>query len=234
MSAHSIVAVVPMKPLNRSKTRLAGVLSQQERAELSLAMFGRVVSAAREALGAVWVVGGDDAVRETSEYLGAVWQEDPGKDLNDSLSIAFGEACKKGLSPIYLPADLPFVTAADIEKVVQASGGGETLTLSPAQQDGGTNAMLIPKCLYFPTLLGKDSFNLHKRQAASQGIPYAVCLSEGLGLDLDTPDDLALCDKIQPGFAARMIPDVPIPDVPIPDVPIPDVPEATSRGDKKD
>ena len=219
MNAHSIVAVVPMKPLNRSKTRLAEVLSQQERAEISLAMFSRVVGAAREALGAVWVVGGDDSVRLAAEGLGADWREDPGSDLNDSLSIAFDEACKKGLSPIYLPADLPFVTAADIHRIVQASGNGKTLTLSPAQQDGGTNAMLIPQCLSFPPLLGKDSFSLHKRQATSRGIPYAVCLSEGLGLDLDTPDDLALCDEIQPGFLATMMPAAGVP---------------TSRGDKKD
>ena len=219
MNAHSIVAVVPMKPLNRSKTRLASVLSEQQRADLSLSMFSRVIAAANAALGIVWVVGGDDAVRHTAERLGALWREDPGRDLNDSLSIAFDEACKKGLSPIYLPADLPFVTAADIHRIVQASGNGKTLTLSPAQQDGGTNAMLIPQCLSFPPLLGKDSFSLHKRQATSRGIPYAVCLSEGLGLDLDTPDDLALCDEIQPGFLATMMPAAGVP---------------TSRGDKKD
>ena len=219
MNAHSIVAVVPMKPLNRSKTRLAEVLSQQERADLSLSMFSRVIAAANAALAMVWVVGGDDTVRHAAERLGADWHEDPGSDLNDSLSIAFDEACKKGLSPIYLPADLPFVTAADIHRIVQASGNGKTLTLSPAQQDGGTNAMLIPQCLSFPPLLGKDSFSLHKRQATSRGIPYAVCLSEGLGLDLDTPDDLALCDEIQPGFLATMMPAAGVP---------------TSRGDKKD
>ena len=206
MNAHGIVAVVPMKPLNRSKTRLASVLSEQQRADLSLSMFSGVISAANAALGMVWVVGGDDAVRHTAERLGASWREDPGKDLNDSLRFALGKACKAEMAAIYLPADLPFVTAADIEKVVQASGGGETLTLSPAQQDGGTNAMLIPRCLPFPPVLGKDSFSRHKRQATSQGIPYAVCLSDGLGLDLDTPDDLALCDKIQPGFASRMMP----------------------------
>ena len=219
MNAHSIVAVVPMKPLNRSKTRLASVLSEQQRADLSLSMFSRVVGAGSRRSEQVWVVGGDDTVRLAAEGLGADWREDPGSDLNDSLSIAFDEACKKGLSPIYLPADLPFVAAADIEKVVQASGNGKTLTLSPAQQDGGTNAMLIPQCLSFPPLLGKDSFSLHKRQATSRGIPYAVCLSEGLGLDLDTPDDLALCDEIQPGFLATMMPAAGVP---------------TSRGDKKD
>ena len=206
MTTHGIVAVVPMKPLCQSKTRLAGALSEQERAKLSLTMFSRVVAAAHKALGAVWVVGGDEAVRRTAESLGAAWHEDPGEDLNDSIRFALDRACKNEMSAIYLPADLPFVTASDIVKVVQASDGGEKLTLSPAQQDGGTNAMLIPKCLSFPPLLGKDSFRRHKRQAASLGIPYTVCLSEGLGLDLDTPDDLALCDKLQPGFASRMIP----------------------------
>lgn len=205
MSAGGIVAVVPMKPLSRSKTRLSNVLSQRERAELSLAMFGRVVSAAKEAIGTVWVVGGDESVRRTAECIGAEWLEDPWKDLNDSLSFALDMACKNDLSAIYLPADLPFVSAADVEKVVQASGNGETLTLSPAQQDGGTNAMLVPKCVTFPPILGNDSFRRHKRQAARLGIPYTVCLSEGLGLDLDTPDDLALCEKRQPGFSATMV-----------------------------
>ena len=205
MSAQRIVAVVPMKPLSRSKTRLAGVLSQRERAELSLGMFSRVVVAARAALGVVWVVGGDDAVHKTTKQLGVSWHEDPGKDLNDSLAFALEKACKNQMAAIYLPADLPFVTANDIESMVRASGAGETLTLSPAQQDGGTNAMLVPKCLSFPPLLGKDSFKRHKRQAASLGIPYTVCLSEGLALDLDTPDDLALCDKLRPGFASTLI-----------------------------
>ena len=205
MMVSGVVAVVPMKSLVQSKTRLSGTLSQQERAELSLAMFGRVVGAAKEALGAVWVVGGDGAVRRTSESLGAIWHEDPGKDLNDSLSFALDKACENELSAIYLPADLPFVSAADVKKVVRASGNGETLTLSPAQQDGGTNAMLVPKCLAFPPALGEDSFRRHKEQAALLGIPYTVCLSEGLGLDLDTPDDLARCDELQPGFSAMMM-----------------------------
>lgn len=204
MSGEDIVAVVPMKPLSQSKTRLAGMLTQRERADLSLAMFGKVISAARQALGVVWVVGGDEAVRMTAESLGALWLEDPGNDLNDSLAFALDRACSNEMSSIYLPADLPFVTAADIEKVVRASSAGETLTLSPAQQDGGTNAMLIPKCVSFPPLLGKNSFRLHKRQASALGIPYTVCLTEGLGLDLDTPDDLAQCDRLRPGFISTL------------------------------
>ncbi len=202
----SIVAVVPMKPLLLSKTRLAGTLSDNERADLSLAMFSRVVAAARDALGAVWVVGGDDAVQRTAERFGAVWHEDHGKDLNDSLCIAFDSACKNQMTPVYLPADLPFISAADVTALIRASSAGSTLTLSPAQQDGGTNAMLVPRCSAFPPMLGENSFKRHKQQAELLGIPYSVCLSEGLMLDLDTPDDLALCDRLQPGFVSMVIP----------------------------
>ena len=205
MTAKGIVAIVPMKPLSQSKTRLADALSQNERANLSIAMFVRVVSAARDALGEVWVVGGDDAVRQAAENLNAIWHEDPGKDLNASLTFALDIACKNDLSAIYLPADLPFVVAADVEEVAQSSSNGETLTISPAQQDGGTNALLIPSCLPFPPALGQDSFSRHKQQAAQLGIPYTICLSDGLRLDLDTPDDLALCEKRQPGFSAIMM-----------------------------
>ena len=205
MSGESIVAVVPMKPLSQSKTRLAGVLSQQERAALSLAMFRKVISAARHALGAVWVIGGDEAVRITAERLGGLWLEDPGSDLNDSLAFALDRACGDAMSAIYLPADLPFVTSADVAKLAQVSGGGGTLTLSPAQQDGGTNAMLIPNCLSFTPLLGKNSFQRHEQQASSLSIPYNVCLSEGLKLDLDTPDDLALCEELDPGFLSTVM-----------------------------
>ncbi len=208
-----------MKPLSQSKTRLSGVLPQQERADLSLAMFSRVVAAAHEAIGVVWVIGGDASVRETSIRIGADWYEDPGSDLNESLSFALDRACMDSASAIYLPADLPFVTDADIRKIARASNGGETLTLSPAQQDGGTNAMLIPGCLHFPPLLGKDSFARHERQAASLDIPYTVCLSDGLALDLDTPEDLALCDRLQPGFLSRMIAPTPV---------------ETARGEKED
>ena len=197
-----VVAVVPMKPLHQSKTRLAGVLSASERAALSLNMFGRVVAAAYAALGAVWVVGGDAVVRDTAERLGAVWHPDPGTGLNGSLRFALGRACEDGLALLYLPADLPFAAAADIEEVVRVSGGGGTLTLAPAQQDGGTNAMLVPPCAEFAPLLGDRSFERHKRQAVRLGVPYAVCVNDGLGLDLDTPEDLALCDRVRPGFLA--------------------------------
>ena len=117
----------------------------------------------------------------------------------------------------YCPPSLPFVQPPTRE-TVQASGA-QNPQLSPAQQDGGTNAMLIPKCLSFPPQLGKDSFRRHEKQAASLGIPYTVFLSEGLALDLDTPDDLALCDRLQPGFLSTMMPA----DV-----------SSTPKGDKKD
>ena len=184
MNAHSIVAVVPMKPLNRSKTRLASVLSEQQRADLSLSMFSRVISAANAALGMVWVVGGDDTVRHTAERLGALWREDPGRDLNDSLSIAFDEACKKGLAPIYLPADLPFVTAADIEKIVQVSSGGETLTLSPRATGRRNQRNARPQVPALSALARQGQLQPSQATSDIAGHPLCCMLERRIGAGL--------------------------------------------------
>ena len=56
-------------------------------------MFDGVVRAAvGSSAAAVWVVGGDEAVKQTSLQAGVQWWEDDGKDLNDSLKVAFRES----------------------------------------------------------------------------------------------------------------------------------------------
>jgi 2-phospho-L-lactate guanylyltransferase len=206
MKANGIVAVVPMKPLRMTKSRLASRLSPPQRVALSLSMFHIVVQAALESsVVEVWVIGGDKAVNQLAIELGSRWFEDEGPDLNGSLSHAFRRAFNAGLAPLYLPADLPFLAAEDIDSLVQASENGKKLVLSPAHRDGGTNAMLVPPGSAFHPALGIGSFQRHKEQAASLGIPFAVCDSSCLGLDLDTPADLDTCEKLEPGFLERLM-----------------------------
>lgn len=205
MSAGGIVAIVPMKPLLRAKTRLADALTPSERAAVSLGMLCRVVAAAQaSSLGGVWVIGGDAVVKQAVERAGATWRKDCGADLNASIALAMRQAFKCGKSALYLPADLPFVTACDVNALLSASQDGATLALAPAKRDGGTNAMLIPFGSPFRPALGKRSFCRHKAQAQRLGIAFAVCESEGFGIDLDTPADLAVCAATEPGFVNKL------------------------------
>ena len=205
MSAGGIVAIVPMKPLQRAKTRLADALTPSERAAVSLGMLRRVVDAAQaSSFSGVWVIGGDAVVKRAAERAGAKWRKDCGGNLNDSLALAMRQAFKCGKAALYLPADLPFVTACDVNALLDASRGGSALAFAPAKRDGGTNAMLIPRGSPFRPALGKRSFCRHKAQAQRLGIAFAVCESDGFGIDLDTPADLAVCAAAEPGFVDNL------------------------------
>ena len=79
----SVTAIVPMKPLDESKTRLSDHLGSEERAELSAMMLSKVLSALRDSkISKTVVVGGDARVREIVECHNAAWSRDEFNDLN--------------------------------------------------------------------------------------------------------------------------------------------------------
>ena len=169
-------------------------------------MFKRVVEASIESsIDQVWVIGGDENVKEICARLGAQWCVDKGTDLNDTLVRAFDVAFESDLTPLYLPADLPFLTPDDVCGVVGASGGGRKLTLSPARRDGGTNAIIVPTGSQFRPELGVDSFRRHRHQAMALGLRISVFDSLGLGLDLDTTDDINTFQEIEVGLLERLM-----------------------------
>jgi 2-phospho-L-lactate guanylyltransferase len=200
-----IVVIVPMKTPLLAKSRLAAVLTPSERASMSLAILERVGQAAIESSAqGVWIVGGDEDVRLKASALGAEWRDDDGHDLNSSLWRAFQEAFRLGLAPMYLPADLPFLTSNDIAAMIDTSDQGQKLALSPAHRDGGTNSIIVPAGSPFRPELGVASFQRHLAQAEALGLAVAVCDRPGLGLDLDTPDDLRAYEAMEPGLMRRL------------------------------
>lgn len=200
-----IIIVVPMKALHLAKSRLSTRLESAERAALSLAMLKRVVNAAtRSSAREVWVVGGDTTVRQTTSSLGATWYPEDGISLNESLEQAFRVVSATGLAAMYLPADLPFVETGDIDEFIEFSGGGQRLTLASARRDGGTNAILVPSDSPFRPSLGSGSFKRHQEHANALGLSVTICNNAGLGYDLDTPEDLAAYEEMQPGFLAKL------------------------------
>ena len=66
-----IVAIIPMKPLERSKTRLSPDLTMNQRADLVVGMLRRVLMALQGAsIDMFWVVGGDQRVRNIARNYG--------------------------------------------------------------------------------------------------------------------------------------------------------------------
>ena len=201
----NVIAIVPMKPLVQGKSRLSQTLRAEQRADLVLGMLRRVLLAIKAAsVDTVWVVGGDERVRNMARGLGADCLDELGEDLNDTLKKAFELAFGQGNSALFVAGDLPFLKSADIHSMMQASRRQGNVTLAPARRDGGTNAMLIPQGVPMRPELGQGSFMKHLTQAARLETSVAINSSQGLGFDLDVVDDLETFQHMEPGLLERL------------------------------
>lgn len=206
VSEYDIIAIIPMKPLAEGKTRLARTLTPEQRANISIGMLRRVLGALRGAsFEFIWVVGGDDRVKNMARNQGGMWFPEMGRNLNDTLEKAIEQAFQREKSALYIAGDLPFVKPSDIHSFIQASRGLGNVTLAPARRDGGTNAMLIPRGARFKPELGRRSFSKHLSQAAKLETSVAIAYSPGLGLDLDVVDDLESYQHMEPGLIERLM-----------------------------
>ncbi len=201
-----IVAIIPMKPLARSKTRLSPDRTMDQRADLVVGMLRRVLMALQGAsIDMFWVVGGDQRVRNMARNSGGIWLEELGRNLNDTLGKAFDLVMERGGSAMYVAGDLPFLKASDLHSLLRASQRRNNITLAPARRDGGTNAILVPHGIPFRPQLGNNSFRRHMSQAAQMEVSVAICYSPGLGFDLDITDDLETFQHMEPGLLDRLI-----------------------------
>ena len=201
-----LIAVIPMKPMAESKTRLAPLMTPAQRSDLVIGMLRRVLSAIKESsIEDFWVVGGDEKVRNVVRDFDGVWIEELGEDLNDTLAKAFDRVFEGNSSALYLAGDLPFLKPSDLHSLLQASRRNTNVTLAPARRDGGTNAILVPPGLPFRPELGPRSFSRHVSQAAELGVSIAICYSPGLGFDLDISDDLETFQHMEPDLINRLV-----------------------------
>jgi 2-phospho-L-lactate guanylyltransferase len=187
-----VFAVVPVKDLAGTKSRLAPVLNPGARAGLTLYMMGRVVLALREAgVGDVCVVSPDPVVLNEALGRDAVPLLQRSQGLNPALEEGRARALAAGASTLLvLPADLPLLEAGDVRAVLEA-GERPGVVLSPDGARSGTNALLSRPPDALPFLFGPDSFEAHLRAARGRGLDARICERPHLAFDLDTAGDLA-------------------------------------------
>ena len=186
-----LAAIIPIKTLRFSKTRLAVSLGLKERISLSLNLLKNVLeSAVQSSLDRVIVLGSDDEVKKLTLGSGAEWMVDNGRGLNCELNLAINKLSRSNIASIYIASDLPLLTTSDIEILITKSEHGKMITLCPAMQDDGTNGLLIPPDTPFEPLLGYHSFPRHVDAVKFNNLAYATCNTIGWGMDIDSPADL--------------------------------------------
>ena len=188
-----VFAVVPVKDLRGTKSRLTPVLDPSARAGLTLYMMGRVVSRLRDAgVENVAVVSPDGTVLEEAGQRGATPLGQESRGLNPALDEGRRWAMGEGASSLLvLPADLPLLEADDVRSVLREADGGASVVISPDGARSGTNALLLRPPDALPFLFGRDSFEAHLAAARDRGLEVSVCERPHLAFDLDTAGDLA-------------------------------------------
>ena len=188
----SMWALVPFKGAAGAKRRLQSWLSAEEREGLVYAMLRDVLGALTHcaALGGVLLVSRDPAARQLARQFGVRLFADSATDLSAAVVEAsdFVAAGFAASGTLFVPGDVPLVQPADIAAVLC---GHERVTLVPDGNDVGTNAAASSPPNAFEYLFDGKSFKPHLASAAKEGITARVVRRPGLGLDVDTVDELA-------------------------------------------
>ena len=194
-------AIVPVKPLRRGKSRLAGTLSEDERTELNRSLLQNTLKtfADLKEVEEVLVISRDPQALSIARQHGArTVREDGQPELNTALKRATVIAqvyATRGV--LVLPADLPLVTREDVLTLIERAGEPPAVVIAPDRHGTGTNALLISPAGLIEYDFGENSFQRHCQRAKEAGARLEIVNLPTLGLDLDLPEDLELVRKFE-------------------------------------
>lgn len=191
-------AIVPVKPLRRGKSRLADVMSADERADLNQYLLERTIRTLSEVedIESILVVSRDTEALAIARDLGArTVQENGSPDLNIALTRATEVAKSyETRGVLIIPADLPRLAVEDINQILQHRDRPPVVVVAPDREQKGTNALFICPAGMISYDYGEGSFEKHCEQARKAGAALEIINLPSLALDLDEPDDLELME----------------------------------------
>jgi len=197
----TIWAIVPVKPFNLGKSRLAGTISEDDRINLNTKLLVHTLTTLAEIseISQVLVVSRDSNVLSISRDLGAKTVLENGSPLlNTALTRATVFAQLHAIyGVLILPADLPLLSKNDILSLIEAASNPPVVVISPDRRKEGTNALLISPAGIIEYDFGPNSFDRHCCNAKLAGARLEIVNLPSLAFDLDIPEDLQMLDKLQ-------------------------------------
>ena len=192
----TIWAIVPVKPLRRGKSRLAGMLTEDQRTRLNRFLLEHVLTTLKDVqeIEHTLVVSRDPAALSLTRSMGGRTVLEDGAPLfNTALKRATAVARAHGAHAVLiLPADLPLITPADVKGLLDHGKAPPVVVISPDRRDNGTNGLLVNPAGLIDYAYGPGSNHRHAENAVKAGARVEIVPSQAFGLDLDLPEDLEL------------------------------------------
>jgi 2-phospho-L-lactate/phosphoenolpyruvate guanylyltransferase len=149
-------------------------------------------------LDAVWVITRDDEVSAIARALGAkVLGEPENRGHTAAVALAQEHAAGAGAHVfLTIPGDVPLVTADEIRALAAAAPRPASpprpgsAAFTPSRSRLGTNGVALAPPTVMPLEFGEPSFDNHLAAARERGLALEILALPGLGVDIDTPEDL--------------------------------------------
>ena len=186
--------VIPMKSPERSKSRLATVLSRSQRKKLTLNLFERNLRFFRQHYPQhnLLVVTESKRIQEISASYGAevLLEERKLAGLNAAVTLAAEYNEQRGVeTQLVIPGDIEAIDFHEIECLLRHRVATPSVVVCPSY-DGGTNAIMTTPPNVMPFSFGPDSCQIHLLSAFEEGLESTRLFLENLSYDVDRPEDL--------------------------------------------
>ena len=200
-------AILPVKRFDAAKQRLQGALSASARRALARAMVHDVLDALDRVRGIrrIVVVTAEEPVRALAAARGDVVVDDPAQ-AGQSAAAVLGIAAAQRMRAervLLVPGDCPALWPPEVDAMLRRHANGPGVVVVPDRHGAGTNGLLLAPPDAIAPAFGEGSRRRHLRAALDAGITPVVEPLVSLGLDVDTPDDLAALEAALARFEER-------------------------------
>ena len=185
-------AIIPVKGLLESKSRLSRSLGSRDKKKLILAMLKDVLTSVEdsELFSRFLVVSPDQNVKVEANLPDGSFLHQEGQGLNAGVhQSSLFAAREKASSVAVLLADIPLVEGRDLKELYSVGDIAPRVVLSPSLK-GGTNVMVREPPGIIAPAYGLWSYSTHLRAAQKTGLAVYSVSNPRLSFDIDIPEDL--------------------------------------------
>jgi 2-phospho-L-lactate/phosphoenolpyruvate guanylyltransferase len=184
-------AVIPVKGLNESKTRLSSFLGPKRRLFIE-ALLHDVLSSVVDSnlFDTILLVSSDEALAAEARKQNVPFLRQTLPGLNRAVDEANKHALQDHASSVAIVlGDIPLVKPEDFNELMHINSGRQKVVMAPSMK-GGTNVMLSSPPGVIEPSYGRWSYSKHLRRAQSLGVNSYSMSNPRISFDIDTPDDL--------------------------------------------
>ncbi|MFN8374598.1 MAG: 2-phospho-L-lactate guanylyltransferase [Anaerolineae bacterium] len=190
----SVWVIIPVKPLKLAKSRLAAVISPDQRQEFAQTLLRHtleVVQNVPTVTGTLVISRDTKALSIARDYKAYTVMESGTPELNAALMRATQVVAGwHAEAVLILPSDLPLLASEDVSSMIAMGREHQTVVIATDQHEDGTNAMMVRPAGLFPYAYGPGSYHRHIDLAKQSGAAVKAYHSERMLLDIDLPEDL--------------------------------------------